>query len=131
MIDSSKVVLDASALLAAIQQETGGDKVQDVIEHAVISSVNWSEVLQKLQRVGVDTDAMTEAFYALGFEVVPFTVEDAKFAAELWPVSKSKGLSLADRSCLALGASKSFTSICLCVEIGIGSCIFTLMGPLF
>ena len=40
----SKVVLDASALLALIKNETGGDVVESLLGNIVMSSVNVSEV---------------------------------------------------------------------------------------
>ena len=40
-------VLDASALLAYLQDEAGATAVEAVLSESVISSVNWSEVLQK------------------------------------------------------------------------------------
>ena len=40
-------VLDASALLAMLQGEPGGEAVEELLQTAVISSVNWSEVAQK------------------------------------------------------------------------------------
>jgi PIN domain nuclease of toxin-antitoxin system len=41
------VVLGASALLGFLQNEPGSDQVEAVLSEAVISSVNWSEVVQK------------------------------------------------------------------------------------
>jgi PIN domain nuclease of toxin-antitoxin system len=35
--------------------------------------------------------------------IVPFDADDAYLTGELWPVTSKKGLSLGDRSCLALG----------------------------
>lgn len=99
----TQYVVDASALLAAIHNETGGDYVQHRIQDCVVSSVNWSEVLQKLGRAGVDTTTVEQGLKALGLLVLDFTEEDARIAAVLWPVAKGLGLSLADRSCLALG----------------------------
>ncbi len=96
-------VIDASALLAAIHNEAGGDYVQKRIEHCTISSVNWSEVLQKLEREGADTATIEQSLKALGLEIADFTEEDAQLAASLWPVTKELGLSLADRACLATG----------------------------
>lgn len=96
-------VVDASALLAAIHNEAGGDYVQKRIEHCSISSVNWSEVLQKLERAGADTAMIEQSLKALGLDIVDFTEEDARLAASLWPVTKALGLSLADRACLATG----------------------------
>ncbi len=49
-------VLDASALLALLQQEPGAETVETLLEEAVISSVNWSEVVQKSLERGVELD---------------------------------------------------------------------------
>lgn len=40
-------VLDASALLAYLQQEAGAEIVKAAIGRAVISTVNWAETVQK------------------------------------------------------------------------------------
>jgi len=98
-----RYLLDASALLAAIHDESGGESVQQRIEESAVSSVNWSEVLQKLQRADANTQEIATALQALGLEVVAFNEEDARIAAELWPMTKTLGLSLADRACLAAG----------------------------
>jgi len=42
-MNQDKWVVDASALLAAIHNEKGGDIVEKNIDHCVISAVNWSE----------------------------------------------------------------------------------------
>ena len=96
-------VVDASALLAAIHNEVGGDYVQRRIHDCVISGVNWSEVLQKLERAGADTEKVEQGLKALGLVVVDFIEEDARLAAAFGPMTKDLGLSLADRACLALG----------------------------
>lgn len=103
MTSATPYVIDASALLAAIHDEPGGEIVQQAIEYSVISAVNWSEVLQKLTRSGADANAIAEMLNALGLRVEVFTEEDAQLVADLWPETKQKGLSLADRACLALG----------------------------
>ena len=102
-MSQDKWVIDASALLAAIHKEKGGDIVEQNIDHCVISAVNWSEVLQKLERAGIDTDQIESALKALGLEVLDFTDEEARITSKLWKPSKTLGLSLADRACLATG----------------------------
>ena len=47
----NKVVLDASALLALINNEKGADKVEPLLGNIVMSSVNVSEVAGKLYDV--------------------------------------------------------------------------------
>jgi PIN domain nuclease of toxin-antitoxin system len=95
------VVLDASALLAWLQAETGADLVELELASAAISSLNWSEVLQKSLAHGVQITGLREDLEALGLAIVPFDVDDAEQAARLGP--PGSGLSLADRACLALG----------------------------
>lgn len=101
--DKEKWVVDASAVLAAIQDEQGGKYVKNHIDRCVISSVNWSEVLQKLSSSGSEADKIDAYLNALGLRVVDFTEDDGRISASLWPSCKSLGLSLADRACLATG----------------------------
>lgn len=107
----TQYVVDASALLAAVHNERGGDYVQERIQDCIVSSVNWSEVLQKLGRAGVDIETVEQGLEALGLVVFDFTEEDAHLAAAFWPVTKDLGLSLADRACLALGQRLQATVI--------------------
>ncbi|BBM68884.1 type II toxin-antitoxin system VapC family toxin [Rhodothermus marinus] len=97
------VVLDASALLAWLHDEPGGDQVEALLEVAVMSAVNWSEVLQKSLARGVAVEGLREDLEALGLQIEPFIIRDAEIAAGLWEQTRPLGLSLADRACLALG----------------------------
>ena len=94
-------VLDASALLVWLQTEPGAEMVEAELASAAISSLNWSEVLQKSLVHGVEITGLREDMEALGLAIVPFDVDDAEQTARLW--SSGSGLSLADRACLALG----------------------------
>lgn len=94
-------VLDASALLAWLQAEPGGELIESELASAAISSLNWSEVLQKSLAHGVEISGLRADMEALGLRILPFDASDAELAARLW--SPGSGLSLADRACLALG----------------------------
>jgi len=96
-----KVILDASALLAFLQDEPGATVVAAELAGGAVSSLNWSEVLQKSLAHGVDVTGLRQDLQALGLVILPFDVDDAEQAARLW--SPGSGLSLADRACLALG----------------------------
>ena len=64
------MVLDASALLALLQNEPGSDAVAAVLPHAVLSAVNLSEVVAKMVERGVSAeDARTSR--------VPYEAKDA------------------------------------------------------
>ena len=100
-------VLDASALLAYLQDEPGSDVVDAMLaEGAVINAVNYAEVLSRLGDRG-DEPALThrrlEQQGLVGglLEVIPLLSEDAVTIARLRPVTRAQGLSLGDRACLA------------------------------
>jgi ribonuclease VapC len=99
-------VLDASAVLTLLYREPGHELVAELLVGALISAVNWSEVVQKLAQRGVrDPAAVTAGLLVLGAEVVPFRRSDAETAAALWPAGRSGGLSLGDRACLAIAST--------------------------
>lgn len=95
-------VLDASALIALLRDEPGAQAVERLLGRAVMSVVNWAEVLQRFRAHGVETAGKRESVEALGVRIVGFTPEDAEVVAELWEATRAAGLSLADRACLAL-----------------------------
>lgn len=99
------VVLDASAVLAWLQDEPGADRVQTVLDNPgqdpVCGAANWSEVAQKVMRRGTWDDARA-LLLAHGVRVSPVEAVDAERAAATW--TRGDGLSLADRLCLALGS---------------------------
>lgn len=96
-------VLDASAVLTLLYREPGHEVVAELVDGAVISAVNWSEVVQKLAQRGMpDPGAVAAGLLALGADVVAFARGDAETAAELWPAGRARGLSLGDRACLAV-----------------------------
>lgn len=97
------VVLDASALLAFLQRETGADVVKAALGEAVISTVNWAEVVQKAAATPDEIEALREDIQALGLVIQPFSTIQAEIAGRLRRSTAAFGLSLADRACLALG----------------------------
>ncbi len=106
----SNVVLDASAVLALLQDEPGGDRVLDSLPGGLISSVNLSEVVAKLAELGMPESEIRLAL-SLGLEVVPFDEAQAYSAGALRPVTRSAGLSLGDRACLALALSRDLPAL--------------------
>lgn len=94
--------VDASALLAFLFREPGGDAVATAIDGGLLSAVSLSEVLGRFARDGHDAHLVGRRLSTTGLEVVPFTAEDAALAASLRPKTDPLGLSLGDRACLAL-----------------------------
>ena len=99
---SPDLVLDSSALLAALHGEPGGAQVEPQINRGVMSSVNWSEVVQRSLAFGVPMEGFREDLEALGLTILPFSADEAETAAALWTRTRQMGLSLGDRACLAL-----------------------------
>lgn len=97
-----KCVLDASALLAAINGEPGGERVDDVIEMALISAVNYSEVMAGLIKFGNSEADARQILATLGCTVMAADEELAIDAGLMRASTDRAGLSLADRFCLAL-----------------------------
>ncbi len=99
----SEVVLDASALLALLNREPGHEEIARIITHAAISAVNLSEVAAKLAESGMPGEEIRNALEGLALETHDFGRELAFQAGLLRPSTRSRGLSLGDRACLALG----------------------------
>lgn len=95
-------VLDASALLAILQGEPVGAPLQEVLPQAALSAVNWSEVVQKALDRDIEVDNLRHEIEALGVRIVPFSADHAERAAHLRAATRHLGLSLGDRSCLAV-----------------------------
>jgi len=102
-----QVVLDASALLVYLQQEKGYKEVENaLVNGAAISTVNLAEVYRKIVSEEWDLEEVRALLKALGLIILPFDEDEAKISAELYPISKSLGLSLGDRACLSLGLKR-------------------------
>jgi len=98
----SSTVLDASTLLAFLHQETGFQVVADHIKDAAVSAVNLSEVVARLADRGLLEQVIRESLEDMSIEVIPFETEQAYVAGMLRAETRSVGLSLGDRACLAL-----------------------------
>lgn len=99
----SKCVLDASAILAVLQNEPGNETLtDDLLAQSVASTVNLAEVQASMVRRGVPpADAWKRATVPVS-EVVAFTEDQARVAGTLAAQTRPLGLSLGDRACLAL-----------------------------
>lgn len=112
----SRIVLDSSAILAHILKEPGGERVGALLDaldrgetvEAALSSVNWCEVLTRLNRDNQAMAAQDLAALLAGIEFVPFAREEADRAAEY--AQSNRSLSLGDRACLALASARRATA---------------------
>ena len=108
----SSVVLDASAALALILGEPGGDRVMALLRaqkaSVAMSSVNWCETVTRLQRDSPIANAKKLTSILPGVEIVAFSQAQAEAAAEF--ARRSGALSLGDRACLALAQTRKATA---------------------
>lgn len=103
-------VLDASAAVALALSEPGHQAVRALLPTALISAVNWTETLDKVAAKGGNAATIDQSFIMLGLRVVPFTLDHARRAARLYPLTRDQGLSLGDRACLALAQAEGATA---------------------
>jgi ribonuclease VapC len=94
-------MLDASALLAFLSGETGSENVPATSGQAMISAVNYAEAVSVLTRRGVPAADVCRQLSRLILDIVEFGSESAEMAGFLIEKTKSSGLSLGDRACLA------------------------------
>jgi ribonuclease VapC len=107
----SEVILDASALLALLNEEPGAEIVTESVAQAAVCAVNFSEVAAKLSEGGMPEDAIREALEGLGLDVVPFDRDQAYATGFLRSLTKPLGLGLGDRACLALAKKRGLTAL--------------------
>jgi len=107
----SNCVLDASAILALLNDEAGAKTVQALLPGAIVSAVNYAEVVTRLSLLGMPESEIREALEILGLEIIPFDEEQSFRAGILVNGTKNFGLSLGDRACLALALKNGFPAV--------------------
>lgn len=107
----NRFVLDASAVLAVLNEERGYEKIEPYFADGVVSSVNYTEILTKLIDRGHSLATAVEVFDLLQLDIVGHDIEQARRAAELRSTTKHLGLSLGDRCCLALAALRKASAV--------------------
>jgi PIN domain nuclease of toxin-antitoxin system len=122
----SSGVLDSSALLAYLRGEPGAEIVAGIIGDVLLSSVNLAEVVTKIVSGGVTLDDARATLGVIDLEVIDFSRPLAEESGGLVARTRSKGLSLGDRACLALAqregvpaftADRAWASLDIGIEI--------------
>ena len=102
------IVMDASALLALFNDEPGADEVIKAFSQpCLLSAVNHTEVLTKLLDKGLSPADAATVMTSVELQIVPFDETQSADAAWLRSVTRTVGLSLGDRACLALARAKN------------------------
>ena len=93
------VVLDASALLALLLDEPGGDKVKAMLDGALLGAVNLAEIVSHYAKLGAARSDIEALLQPLPVRVVPI---DARLSYEAGyaPAGDAQGGAVARRSLL-------------------------------
>lgn len=106
-------VFDSTAVLAVLYNEPGASQIVDLLQGGLLSSVNLAEIHLRLLMDARPATLAWNRVLSMGFEVVPFSEEQARLTAELFEESAGNArrptLCLAERACLALAIERKAT----------------------
>lgn len=100
----AKAVVDSSVILACLNREPGFEAWLPWLDDAACSANIIAEVATKLVEKGISADRAARVIAALELAVFPVDYADALAIGALHAATRSAGLSLGDRSCLALAS---------------------------
>lgn len=82
-MNNNIAILDASALIALIQQEKGANIVKPLLKYSTMSTVNIAEVATSLQRINIYPDQSMTLIQDILKNIVPFDFEHSRLTAQL------------------------------------------------
>ncbi|MFY9694753.1 MAG: type II toxin-antitoxin system VapC family toxin [Xanthobacteraceae bacterium] len=98
----ASAVLDSSAILAILNNEPGADAVEEMLDDALVSTVNYAEVVAKLVERGSTSAQAQSVLRSIALTTSNFDILLAQRTGALRAETEKRGLSLGDRACLAL-----------------------------
>lgn len=107
----ASAVLDSSAVLAVLNDEPGADAVVAILDDAVVSTVNYAEVVGKLVERGSSYGQAQAALRAIALTTVDFDIALARRTGALRAGTIRRGLSLGDRACLSLAEREGVPAV--------------------
>ncbi|MCY3913238.1 MAG: type II toxin-antitoxin system VapC family toxin [Chloroflexi bacterium] len=107
----SRAVLDASAMVAFIRGEPGGDIVDGYVGYALASAVNVAETAARLVDLGLSLTEVRQSVAHMFLDIVPFDEEQALATAASRSATRHRGLSLGDRACLELATRRGLPAV--------------------
>jgi len=105
-VEAERFVIDASAVVALLRGEPGGEMLPAYLAGGVMSVVNLAETVQVLRRYNLDPDVLIPILTEGGLRIVDADIQLARLAGELEQATRHAGLSLGDRFCFALALQK-------------------------
>jgi ribonuclease VapC len=107
----ASAVLDSSAVLAVLNAEPGADVVIATLDDALLSTVNYAEVVTKIVERGGTYKEAEAALQLITATVVDFDIALAQRTGALRAETLKRGLSLGDRACLSLAEREGVPAI--------------------
>jgi ribonuclease VapC len=107
----AEYVLDASALLALLNEEPGAEKVRPLMPRAIIGAVNFCETVQRLRRSGMPLEEAKAVLTPLLLSPVPFDEQLSYVSASIHVKTRDYGFSFGDCACLALALSQHLPAV--------------------
>jgi ribonuclease VapC len=107
----ASAVLDSSAVLAILNAEPGADLVIATLDDALLSTVNYAEVVTKIVERGGTYKEAEAALQLITATVVDFDLALAQRTGALRAETLKRGLSLGDRACLSLAEREGVPAI--------------------
>ncbi|HTC07021.1 MAG TPA: type II toxin-antitoxin system VapC family toxin [Xanthobacteraceae bacterium] len=107
----ASAVLDSSAVLAILNAEPGADLVIATLDDALLSTVNYAEVVTKIVERGGTYKEAEAALQLITATVIDFDLALAQRTGALRAETRKRGLSLGDRACLSLAEREGVPAI--------------------
>jgi ribonuclease VapC len=107
----ASAVLDSSAVLAVLNGEPGANVVTAALHDALVSTVNYAEVVAKLVERGNSFSGAMSALRAIALTTADFDIVQAQRTGALRAETAKRGLSLGDRACLSLAEREGVPAI--------------------
>ena len=120
------IVFDSSVLIAILKQERGYEQGEALLSQALVLTINLAEVATYLARQGAPLETIQAILDQFPCQIVDFTNELVALSGFLYHQTRPFGLSLGDRSCLALAVARNlpvltadtaWTNLSLSIEI--------------
>lgn len=100
------MIIDSSALLALLWNETGAQIVEQNLDDLQMSSVNIAEVYCKLKDRNIDISEAASLIAQIGIDIIDFDNNQAQICSQIRPMAKPLGLSLGDLACISLAIAQ-------------------------
>ncbi len=102
----AEIVIDSSSALCFLLRERGWEAFPAYVPNGIMSVVNYAEVVQRLLRDDPDAELRAGVLVVAGLRLIDVDLDVALGAARLEHGTRSQGIPMGDRICLALAIDR-------------------------